>query len=49
MAHRHSANSSSNGKDMVIDAKGSMGEGVVTIAAVKGSSIQSQASFQPVL
>ena len=49
MAHRHSANSSSNGKDMVIDARGSMGEAVVTIAAVEGRSIWSQASFQPVL
>ena len=49
MAHRHSANSSSEGKDMVVDAKRSMGEGVVTFAAVKGSLIQSQASLQPVL
>ena len=49
MACRPSANSSSNGKDMVVDVRRSMGEGVMTIAAVKGSSIQSQASLQLVL
>ena len=49
MAHRCSANSSSDGKDMVVDARRTMGEGVVTIAAVEGSSIQSQASLQLVL
>ena len=45
MACRCSANSSSDSKDMVVDARRSMGEGVVTIAAVKDSSIQSQASI----
>ena len=49
MAHRCSANSSSDGKDIVVNARRSMGEGVVTIAAVECSSIWSQVSFQLVL
>ena len=34
---------------IMTDARRSMGEGVVTITAVKGGLIQSQASLQPVI